>query len=626
MRSCRVDVFKPLLSSRASQAFLPRAWRVPEGSLLHGRGCARYGSTTAPATPAVQAAGSALLAPLGTAADHSWLRQLEEDPEAAGNTPNRAMREVRSGHFVPVAPTPLPEPRLVAYSPAVAEMLGLSDEACRSEAFARFFSGDQAVVKGLRPWCTPYALTIMGNAVYNNCPFGNGNGYGDGRAISIGEVVVGGARLEMQLKGAGRTPFCRGFDGRAVLRSSVREFLASEAMHALGVETTRALSLVTSSAVVQRHWYSKDSPGILGRWSQDPDTVVEEQCAISTRVAPSFIRVGHLDLFARRVRNERTERAAAEYIQMLRHALFREFPDLLPDAPLPERVVAMLQACADQIGKMVAGWLRVGFCQGNFNADNCLIAGRTMDYGPFGWIEVYDPMFAKWTGSRQHYAFMSQPTAAISNFAALVNSCSIALVGKDTQDQVKEIFDQGARRIASLCEDVFREKLGFATAGETPLTLWRELETIMLRSKVDYTILYRELAALAEVEDDALLEVPAIAFYEPASEELSAEWSAWLVRWRSAIKTEVLVDDGGSPAERRRAAAKRMRSANPKYVLREWMLVAAYETAEAGDFALVNELHELCRKPYDEQPEFHARYYQRAPAEVLNQGGCAWMS
>ena len=255
----------------------------------------------------------------------------------------------------------------------------------------------------------------MGTQMTQNCPFGNGNGYGDGRAISVGEVVVEGARWEMQLKGAGPTPFCRGADGRAVLRSSVREFLASEAMDALGVPTTRALSLVVSGTdTVQRPWYADSPPGgqaepqlpgpddpRLARFppeqrlmlieqlrlelkerAKSPNIMIDEQCAITCRVSPSFLRVGHLDLFGRRAAAPGATEAQREELALLvQHVLDREYPELLPTAPLQERAVALMGAVADRLAHMVAEWLRVGFCQGNFNADNCLVGGRTMDYG-----------------------------------------------------------------------------------------------------------------------------------------------------------------------------------------------------------------------------------------------------
>ena len=264
-------------------------------------------------------------------ADASWVRCLVEDPEAGKHAPNKFSREVKSGHYVRVKPTPLGHPYVVMHSPELAGDLGLDEASVGDARFARFFGGEHGALpfpEG-ESWATPYALSIMGEPMVRNCPFGSGDGYGDGRAVSVGEVKApGGSRYELQLKGGGQTPFCRGADGRAVLRSSLREFLASEAMHFLGVETTRALSLVVSGGeTTRRPWYSgrqadvpeisEDDPRLAqfplqlrrqlirqlqqqGSGGGDPDVMVEETCAITCRVAPSFVRVGHVDHFARR--------------------------------------------------------------------------------------------------------------------------------------------------------------------------------------------------------------------------------------------------------------------------------------------------------------------------------------
>lgn len=416
----------------------------------------------------------------------SWIAQLSaEDPEnlersLARRRGDHPGRPVFNGHYVLVRPTPLKNPRLVVHSPEVARALGFREDEARSEAFAKYFSGDvdgafegvvrddketQKAEKEIETWATPYALSIMGRRYTNNCPYGTGDGYGDGRAISVGEVLVprydgpsladsgeeeegkeeGGSppppaadRYELQLKGAGQTPFCRGADGRAVLRSSVREFLASEAMHHLGVSTTRALSLVVSEGgdASTRPWYSDGSKSRelpkmtdprLARYTDDqkreilsqlavqaktdPDMLVEEKCAITTRVATSFVRIGHLDLFARRAEEAAAEAGGKgkgkgkgkgiretqryrELEDMMWHACYREFYDTAY-APFWEKkdaigaALALMEGALAGIAAMVGGWVRVGFVQGNFNADNCLVAGRTMDYGPFGFLDVY---------------------------------------------------------------------------------------------------------------------------------------------------------------------------------------------------------------------------------------------
>jgi len=228
---------------------------------------------------------------LAKLADYSLLNSLNGDPQATISGEDYAPRQVFSGHYVPVKPTPILEPEYVVHSQLFFSELGFDDSLAQTDDFRRLFSGDIShVPEPMRQigWSTGYALSIYGTEYIQQCPFQTGNGYGDGRAVSVLEAVINGQRLEMQLKGAGRTPYCRGADGRAVLRSSIREFLAQEHMHELGVPTSRSLCLYVSKAeTVDRPWYSE------GSYSADPDIMVSNPVAISTRVAPSFLRVGN---------------------------------------------------------------------------------------------------------------------------------------------------------------------------------------------------------------------------------------------------------------------------------------------------------------------------------------------
>lgn len=256
-------------------------------------------------------------------ADYSLMDTLNADPDATVDGNDHRARQVFSGHFVPVTPTPLAEPEYVTHSGTFLKELGLSDELAFDEQFRQVFSGDiSAVREPMRQvgWATGYALSIYGTEYIQQCPFGTGNGYGDGRAISVFEGTINGRRWEMQLKGGGPTPYCRGGDGRAVLRSSVREFLAQEYMQALGVPTSRSLTLyVSKSDTVTRPWYSQDSHSI------DPDILVDNPVAISTRVAPSFLRVGQLELFARRARSNAHPSALEELSKIVSHLIEREY-------------------------------------------------------------------------------------------------------------------------------------------------------------------------------------------------------------------------------------------------------------------------------------------------------------
>ena len=309
---------------------------------------------------------------------------LNADPDAQENGDNHFPRQVYSGHYVPVSTMQIESPEYVTHSKIFFRELGFADSLAQSPNFVKLFSGDISNVPDpMRKvgWATGYALSIYGNEYTQQCPFQTGNGYGDGRATSVLETVIKGNRWEMQLKGSGRTPYSRGADGRAVLRSSVREFLAQEHMHALGVPTTRSLSLYASKTeTVNRPWYSE------GSRSQDPDIMVSNAVAISTRVAPSFIRVGQLELFGRRARNNEHPQALAELEKIVLHLIDREYAGVIVDVDkqlsTDEKVVLLARAFRTRLTALIANWIRVGFCQGNFNSDNCAAGGFTLDYGP----------------------------------------------------------------------------------------------------------------------------------------------------------------------------------------------------------------------------------------------------
>ena len=365
--------------------------------------------------------------------DYSLLEQLKADPQATTDGVDLRPRQVTSGHYVPVRPTPLPDPAYVAHSSVLFDELGLSEALVHDDAFQRMFSGDlSASTDPMHPWgwATGYALSIYGTEYIQQCPFGTGNGYGDGRAISVFEGVFKNQRWEMQLKGGGPTPYCRGADGRAVLRSSVREFLAQEFMHALGVPTSRSLSLyVSQSETVARPWYSENSR------SFDPDIMVQNAAAICTRVAPSFLRVGQIELFARRARNDAHPEARQELQLIVQHLIERNYrPAIDPAEPFHKQVIALAHLFRERLTSLVAHWMRVGYCQGNFNSDNCAAGGYTLDYGPFGFCELFDPRFQPWTGGGTHFCFFNQPVAAETNFKMFWSSL-LALLDGDRQAQ-----------------------------------------------------------------------------------------------------------------------------------------------------------------------------------------------
>jgi len=543
-------------------------------------------------------------------ADYSLLDALRVDPQASSDGRDHQPRQVFSGHYVPVRPTPLPEPELVAHSSSLFAQLGLSEALAHDERFLRLFAGDISVAQPPMQaygWATGYALSIYGTEYTQQCPFGTGNGYGDGRAISVFEGVFNGQRWEMQLKGGGPTPYCRGADGRAVLRSSVREFLAQELMHALGVPTSRSLMLVLSQAErIRRPWYSPNSR------SFDPDILVDNPAAITTRVAPSFLRVGQLELFARRARRGEHPQALNELRLIVQHLIKRNYNDAIdPTLAFSEQLLELADLFRLRLTALVANWMRVGYCQGNFNSDNCAAGGFTLDYGPFGFCELFDPGFQPWTGGGEHFCFFNQPQAAEANYQMFWLALRPLLEDNPQAlarlDRIREGF---ADVMGHEVEAMWSRKLGL---NRYDAELVNELLQLMRKSQVDYTILFRKLSEIPE--DPAPLKE---SFYAPSTAALDQQWSRWLQRWRHAISS-----NGDS-----RTTAAAMQSVNPAITWREWLIAPAYERAAQGDTSLIQELHQaFSSRPYhDPATPMASKLNQRKPLEFFNAGGISHYS
>ncbi|GDX77012.1 hypothetical protein LBMAG41_20880 [Cyanobium sp.] len=550
-------------------------------------------------------------------ADYSLLESLQPDPQATADGHDHRPRQVFSGHYVPVTPTPLPAPELVAHSSSLFEELGLSEALVHDEQFLRLFSGDISVAnESMRPygWATGYALSIYGSEYIQQCPFGTGNGYGDGRAMSVFEGVFNGNRWEMQLKGGGPTPYCRGADGRAVLRSSVREFLAQEFMQALGVPTSRSLTLVVSrSETVRRPWYAPNSK------SFDPDVLVDNPAAITTRVAPSFLRVGQLELFARRVRRQAHPEALNELRLIVQHLIARNYrPEIDPALPFSDQVVELAGLFCGRLTSLVANWIRVGYCQGNFNSDNCAAAGFTLDYGPFGFCELFDPRFQPWTGGGEHFCFFNQPQAAEANFTMFWSALRPLLADNpEALAKIDEIREGFAEAMQQELEAMWARKLGLITYDAD---LVNELLELLVRSRADYTMVFRRLSAIAADLAAAIPEHLAAlkeSFYQPSSEELDRHWTQWLGRWRDHITAN------GDP----RATSAAMQRVNPAITWREWLIAPAYEQAAQGDTSCIQELQAVFRHPYEApSAELAATYDRLKPLEFFNAGGVSHYS
>ena len=542
-------------------------------------------------------------------ADYSLMDSLQADPEATEDGNDHDPRQVRSGHYVPVRPTPIGSPDYVAHSRSFFNELGLSHTLAQDDAFMRLFSGDISVAQPPMHrfgWATGYALSIYGTEYTDQCPFRNGNGYGDGRAVSVFEGCFKGTRWEMQLKGGGRTPYCRGGDGRTVLRSSVREFLAQELMHALGVPTSRSLTLYRSrTETVRRPWYRPNSR------SFNPDVMVSNPVAISTRVAPSFLRVGQLELFARRARSGAHPHALNELKMIVRHLMERNYrPEIDATLALNEQVVELARAFRGRLIRLVANWIRVGYCQGNFNSDNCAAGGFTLDYGPFGFCEQFDPRFQPWTGGGDHFCFFNQPAAAETNFQMFCTALRALLSDNQAALEQLDYIQSGfAEAMEHELELMWARKLGLTTFDPT---LLRELLHLMVRSKVDYTILFRQLS---DIPDG--LSALKKGFYESSSAQLGAQWTGWLRRWRDQVIRS------GDVAE----TSASMKRANPSVTWREWLIAPAYQEAERGNYGLIHEIQEAFSAPYGAlSPRLAAKYDRLRPREFFHAGGVSHYS
>jgi len=550
---------------------------------------------------------------LANNSDYSFINYLNIDPQSNKDGIDHDPREVFSGHYVLVKPTPIKNPQYIIHSKTLFKELGINDSLAKSEDFIKIFSGDSSGLPELmknRSWACGYALSIFGTEYYAQCPFKTGNGYGDGRAISIFEGVFNNKRWEMQLKGGGRTPYCRGADGRAVLRSSVREFLAQEHMHGLNIATSRSLSLIVSNdEQVQRPWFSK------GSYSKDPDKMIWEKVAITTRVASSFIRVGQLELFARRTRKNEHKNAKEELEKIVLHLIDREYSEKIDSSlTIEDKIVLLASEFSNALSLLVANWIRVGYTQGNFNSDNCAAGGFTLDYGPFGFCELFDPHYQPWTSGGEHFAFLNQPIAAQKNFDMFCKSLMPLLELNSTHYKKLELIrDNFKYDMNDKMENMWASKLGL---NSFDFELFNKLVNLMLETFVDYTIFFRELSSIPNN-----IEGLKKSFYKDIDDntKLQRSWLNWLTKWNNSIDINT--------QDKKDKLSSKMKSINPKYILREWFLVDAYEAANKGDYSLIYELQEVMNNPYLEQSkELENKYYRLKPLEFFDLAGTSHVS
>ena len=504
----------------------------------------------------------------------------DELPGEAGAWDGRRIE--RPGLWSAVEPTPVSAPRVLAVSREMVERLGAALPDATSIEFAQVFGGN-ALLQGMRPYASNYG----------GHQFGHWAGQlGDGRAIMLGEVVdADGERWELQLKGAGPTPYSRTADGRAVLRSSIREFLCSEAMHHLGVPTTRALCLVaTGDDVVRDMFYD-------GHAEPEPGAIV-------CRVAPSFIRFGHFELPA--------SRGDVPLLKsLIRFCIRRDFPHLDPDAPgvIGDWFGEVCERTAVTIGH----WMRVGFVHGVMNTDNLSILGLTIDYGPYGWIDDYDPDWTPNTtdAQRRRYRFGQQAAVAYWNLGRLAGAIAAA-----TGDVAP--LQAGLERFVATYEGCERDnavrKLGLGEYRDGDLELMDHLLQWMHATEVDMTLFFRALCDVDPSVPD--LSLFAAAYYDDAKRVAGeAALRDWFGRYAARVGPS-----GNGPA---RCAS--MRTANPRFVLRNYLAQQVIDRATAGDPSGIEELLDVMRRPYDDQPGREV-FAQRRPEWARSRAGCSMLS
>ena len=526
--------------------------------------------------------------------DNRFVRDLPGDPDSSNTR-----RQVMEACYSKVKPAQVRAPALAAYSAEVARTLGLDprdfDTPEFQSQFAQVFSGNE-LVAGMEP----YAMCYGGHQ------FGNWAGQlGDGRAINLGEIVnPAGDRWALQLKGSGETPYSRGGDGLAVLRSSVREFLCSEAMFHLGVPTTRALSLVTTGEQVMRDMFydgnAKFEPG-----------------AIVCRVAPSFTRFGNFQIFASRGDNK-------TLTQLLDFTIANDFPHLDDNAAnKTEAYVKMFHEVCVATSKMVVHWMRVGFVHGVMNTDNMSILGLTIDYGPYGWLEDFDPMWTPNTTDAQgrRYCFGNQPGIAQWNLLQLANAL-YPVIGD--AKPLQEGLEIAAQTYKHQWQSMMADKLGLKTFDEsTDEDLTDRLSKVLQLAETDMTIFYRRLANVSseitpEQNADQEIAVLRDAYYDPdqLTDDVKNQIAGWLRDYQQRLSRDAM------PEPERR---KNMNSVNPNYVLRNYLAQLAIDKAESGDYSMIDELLDVLRNPYDQQPGKET-FAAKRPEWARNRPGCSTLS
>ena len=502
--------------------------------------------------------------------------QLPADPNL-----ENTRREVLEAVYSFVRPIKTSNPTLLHVSDEMQHTLDFSNEDIQSKEFLEFVTGN-SVLKNSKPFAMCYA----------GHQFGNWAGQlGDGRAINLGEIK----NWAVQLKGSGPTPYSRTADGLAVLRSSVREYLCSEAMHHLGVPSTRALSLSLTGDQVLRDVMYNGNPA-------------HEKGAIVSRVAKSFLRFGNFEIFSSR-NDIKNLKILTDY------TIKSHFSHL--GKPSKEVYLQFFQEVTSKTLEMIIHWQRVGFVHGVMNTDNMSILGLTIDYGPYGWLEGFDFGWTPNTTDKQHkrYRYGNQPTIGLWNLYQLANALYPLIEEAAPLEKILEGYKSNFEKKS---QDMMRAKLGLTSDKETDINIIQSLENNLQATETDMTIFFRTLSSFKKEQPEKGVELIQDAFYTPDTIKGNVlnNWKQWFADYAKRLEDET------TSAEERQ---QQMNKVNPKYVLRNYMAQLAIDKADKGDTSLLEEMYLLLKEPYSEQPKFE-HWFAKRPEWARHKVGCSMLS
>ncbi|QVY67545.1 YdiU family protein [Polaribacter sp. Q13] len=492
-------------------------------------------------------------------------------------------RQVENAAYSFANPKKTAKPKVLHVSPEMAAELNISEEDLKSQFFKNIVTGNE-----IYPETKPFAMCYGGHQ------FGNWAGQlGDGRAINLFEVEHQNKNWKVQLKGAGETPYSRTADGLAVLRSSVREYLCAEAMFHLNVPTTRSLSLSLSGDQVLRDVLYDGNPAY-------------EKGAIVSRIAPSFLRFGSFEIFAARKDTENLKK-------LVDYTIKHHFPHL--GATSKESYINFFKEVSERTLKMIIDWQRVGFVHGVMNTDNMSILGLTIDFGPYGWLEGFDFGWTPNTTDSQHkrYRYGNQPNIGLWNLYQLANALYPII---EEIAPLNAILEQYKIDFEKQSLQMMKSKLGLISSDEDDLKLIQELEDTLQLVETDMTIFFRNLSDFTEEKSGFKLIENAFYDLENISEEVENRWNTWFKKYADRLAIERL-----SSEERK----EQMNLVNPKYVLRNYMSQMAIDEADKGNYTLIDELFQLLKKPYSEQPA-NEKWFAKRPEWARNKVGCSMLS